>query len=229
MSRKDFTNVLKVLLQIAPLIMIAVMAVLYFMLFRNVTVQDILNFTPENTLIAILVILGMYALKSLSFFFPMLVIIVASGSIFPLWIAILVNTAGLFIQVTIPYFLGRFAEREFVEKLVNKHKSAEKLKQYKSENEFFISFILRVINITPCDLVSMLLGSMNVSYKKYILGSMAGIIPGMIFTTIVGSALDDPTSPKFIISLCGDVAISAISIFIYWIIRKRKHKKLRKV
>lgn len=206
--------------------MIAVMGILYLVYFRGVTVQDILDFTPDNTIIAILIILGLFALKSLSFFFPMLIIIAASGSIFPLWIAIIVNTAGVAVQVTIPYLIGRFAEREFVMKLVSKNKKAEKIKEFKYENEFFLAFILRVINITPCDVVSMLLGSMDFSYKKYILGSLCGIIPGMIATTIVGSAISDPASPKFIISVGGDIFISAVSVLIYMHIRKNKKRKL---
>lgn len=224
--RKDrLTSVIKIIIQAAPIAMIAVMGVIYFTCFRGVTVQDILDFTPDNTFIAIFIIIGLFALKSLSFFFPMLIIIIASGSIFPLWLAIIVNTIGVAVQVTIPYLIGRFAEREFVMRFVSKNKKSQKLKEFKSSNEFFLAFILRVINITPCDLVSMILGSMDFSYKKYILGSLCGIIPGMIATTIVGSAVSDPASPKFIISLGGDVFISAVSVLIYTLIRKRKKTK----
>jgi uncharacterized membrane protein YdjX (TVP38/TMEM64 family) len=223
--KSRFTSVIKIIIQAAPILMIAVMGVIYFTCFKGVTVQDILDFTPNNTIIAIFIIIGLFALKSLSFFFPMLIIIIASGSIFPLWLAIIVNTIGVAVQVTIPYLIGRFAEREFVMKLVSKNKKSEKLKEFKSNNEFFLAFILRVINITPCDLVSMILGSMDFSYKKYILGSLCGIIPGMVATTIVGSAVSDPASPKFIISLGGDIFISAVSVLIYMLIRKKKKRK----
>jgi len=223
MLRKSVTVVLKHVMQIAPIVMVAICVLIYIRFFRGVTIEHILEFTPENLWLAALVMLGLFAMKSLSIFFPMLILIAASGSIFPTFLsAVLVNCAGVAVMLLIPYAIGRFAEREFVEGLINKHKNADKLREFKSENELFIAFFLRVINVLPCDLVSMFLGSTSFAPGKYMLGSFLGILPGLITTTLMGSSVDNPKSPKFWMSIVVEVVFAAGSTVWYYFYKKRK-------
>ncbi|MBQ7980131.1 MAG: hypothetical protein IJ305_00825, partial [Oscillospiraceae bacterium] len=128
------------MLQIAPLAMVGVCVLIYFIFFRSVTVEDILEFTPENLWLAAVVMVGLFALKSLSMFFPMLILIAAAGSIFPSFIpAFIVNSIGVSVMLMIPYAIGRFAEKDFVMGIINRNKNADKLRDIKSENEFFIA------------------------------------------------------------------------------------------
>lgn len=222
MHEKKASSVIKRVVQIAPLVMIGVCVLLYFRFFRGVTIEDILEFTPENLWLAALVMIGLFALKSLSMFFPMLILIAASGSIFPSYLsAIAVNSIGVAVMLLIPYAIGRFAEREFVEGLISKNKNADKLREIKSENELFIAYFLRVINILPCDLVSMFLGSTGFGLVKYLAGSFAGVLPGMIATTIIGANMNDPTSPAFWIAVAAEVVFAATSTLAYYLYKKK--------
>ncbi len=223
LTKKRFTELLKRIIQIAPIIMVGLCVLIYFKFFRGVTIEHILEFTPENLWLAALVMIGLFGLKSLSMFFPMLILIAASGSIFPNYFAaLLVNVCGVLMMLALPYLIGRFAEREFVERLISKNKNADKLREFQSENEFFIAFFLRVINILPCDIVSMFLGSAGFSPIKYFAGSFLGILPGLITTTLMGSSVDDPKSPKFWVSIICEVVFAAGSSIAYYIYKKRK-------
>lgn len=223
LTKKHFTEIFKRIIQIAPLIMVALCILIYFKFFRGVTIEHILEFTPENLWLAALVMVGLFGMKSLSMFFPMMILIAASGSIFPNYFAaLLVNAAGVIMMLALPYLIGRFAEREFVEKLISKNKNADKLREFQSENEFFIAFFLRVINILPCDIVSMFLGSAGFSPIKYFVGSFLGILPGMITTTLMGSSVDDPASPKFWASIICEVVFAAGSSIAYYFYKKKK-------
>ncbi len=203
--------------------MIGICALIYLKFFRGVTIEHILEFTPENLWLAALVMVGLFALKSLSVFFPMLILIAASGSIFPTFLsAFIVNCAGVAVMILIPYAVGRFAEREFVEGLINKNKNAAKLRELKSDNELFIAYFLRVINILPCDLVSMFLGSAGFGLCKYMLGSFLGILPGIITTTLMGANVEHPTSPKFWLSVVTEFIFAAASSVWYYFYKKRK-------
>ncbi len=222
MHEKKASSLIKRVVQIAPLVMIGVCVLLYFRFFRGVTIEDILEFTPENLWLAALVMIGLFALKSLSMFFPMLILIAASGSIFPSYLsALAVNSVGVAVMLLIPYAIGRFAEREFVEGLISKNKNADKLREIKSENELFIAYFLRVINILPCDLVSMFLGSTGFGLVKYLAGSFAGVLPGMIATTIIGANMNDPTSPAFWIAVAAEVVFAAASTLAYCFYKKK--------
>lgn len=223
MAEKKATALLRRVLQAAPIVMIGMCVLIYFRFFRGVTIDDILEFTPENLWLAALAMIGLFALKSLSMFFPMLVLIAAVGSIFPGFIpAIIVNSIGVTVMLSIPYAIGHFAEREFVEKLISKNRNADKLREIKSDNELFIAYFLRVINILPCDLVSMFLGSTGFGYVKYIIGSFAGVLPGMIATTVMGANIKDPTSPEFWIAVGSEVVFAAASTLIYYNYKKKK-------
>ena len=225
MSKKSGTAVLKRIIELAPLVMIGVCVIIYLRFFRGVTISQILEFTPENLWLAALFIIGMFGMKSLSIFFPMLILIAATGSIFPNYFAaLLVNSIGVMVMITIPYLIGRYAEREFVEGLINKNPKADKLREIQSDNEIFIAYFTRVINILPCDLVSMFLGSAGFTPAKYLLGSFLGIFPGVITTTLMGANVDDPKSPKFWAAVVVEVLFAIGSSAAYFFYKRRKKR-----
>ena len=225
-SKHTGTKIIKTIIRAAPFVMMGICAILYFAVFKDITPEQIIQYTPENIWLSMLFIIGMFSLKSLTFFFPMMVIVAVCGRIAPSFgIALLINTIGTFCMMNIPYFIGKFAEKEFVDELINKHKRVAKVKQIQMKNETFFVYFLRVINCLPYDVVSMFLGSTNCKWSSYILGSMLGTIPGMILMTITGLALDNPTSFAFIGSISINVAFSIASGIIYLLyLRKHKHQ-----
>lgn len=223
MSERKSTLILKRVLQVAPLLMVGVCVLIYFLFFRGVTVEDILEFTPDNLWLAAVVMVGLFALKSLSMFFPMLILIAAAGSIFPSYIAaFIVNSAGVCVMLLIPYAIGRFAEKDFVMGIINKNKNADRLYEIKAENELFIAYFLRVINILPCDVVSMFLGATGFGFVKYLAGSFAGVLPGMIATTLIGANISDRSSPVFWIAIAAEIVFAAASSLGYYLYKKKK-------
>lgn len=226
MNKKNSTKIIKTIIEAAPFVMIAVCAVLYFTVFRHIKAEQLLEYTPDNIFLAALVIIGMFSLKSVTFFFPMLVIVVACGSISPnLPTALLINTIGTFCMINIPYFIGRFAEQDFVQRLIGKHKKMEQIQKLNMSNEVYFVFFLRIINCLPYDIVSMYAGASRIRWKNYVIGSMLGTLPGMICSTITGLAMDDPTSPAFIASLAINVGMSVFFGVKYLLYIRKKSKE----
>ncbi|MBQ8568793.1 MAG: TVP38/TMEM64 family protein [Oscillospiraceae bacterium] len=216
---------LKTVIQLAPLAMAAVMAVVYLTALKDLKVADLLTYTPENLWLAAGFIIIMFALKSLSFFFPMLIIHAVSGHIFTFPVAVAVNIIGTAVMVTIPYLIGRYAQRDLVDSLISKSKKADRINEFRNEGQLFVSFFLRVINCLPCDLVSMALGAGGVGYKKYLIGSLLGILPGIISVTLMGDNVADPLSPMFIGSAVFEVITALVSAAAYYFYRKKKKMK----
>lgn len=184
-------------------------------LLSNLTVDDILHLRPDNLFLAAAAIIGLYLLKSFSFFFPLAVLYVSTGIIFPFYWAVLVNLAGVGVCFSLPYTLGRFAGKGFVDILMSKYPKAERIKQLNINNQLFSSFFLRVISVLPGDVVSLFLGAMGVSYAKYLLGSVAGVFPSLLAVTIMGTNINNPTSPAFIFGLAAKILITAASSWLY--------------
>lgn len=212
-------------LRVFTLLIMLGMIVYFLFGVGDITVDRILNYTPENQVLAAAVIVLFYALKSVTIVFPVIVIQVASGVIFSPLIALAVNVLGMAVAMTVPYFIGRLEGGEQVSKLVSKHQNLEPLADMPKKNVWFASYIMRIVGFLPLDVVSMLCGSLNVNYFKYILGSSAGVFPGLVAVTIIGASIMDPTSPPFIISCCVTLSISAASIFIYRVVVKREKKR----
>ncbi len=225
--REKITKIAKTAFAVAPFVMIAICAVLYFTTFRSVTAEQLLQYTPENIWLAAIVIIAMFSLKSLTFFFPMIVIVTACGMTAPnIWAALAINTIGIFCMMNIPYLIGKFAQREYVEKLVMKHKKMHEIISLNMSNGVFFAFFLRIINCLPYDVVSMFLGSVNMKWRDYVLGSMLGTLPGMICCTFMGNYLDDPLSVKFILSVAINVGISVICGIVYLVYARKRRKEL---
>lgn len=51
---------------------------------NDITVQTVLSYTPESPFAAAIVILLLYALKSVSFVFPIALLQIAAGHLFPI-------------------------------------------------------------------------------------------------------------------------------------------------
>lgn len=210
-------------LKYLPLFAIVLMLVLFGATLSRISIDDIINLSPENYVLSVLMILGLYALKSISVVFPLMVLYISTGAILPTWLALVVNAVGLLICVTIPFCIGRFSGAEAVGRLTAKYPKAQRLADFSSQNTVFFSYLLRIINLLPGDLVSMLLGAANLPFLPYAAGSMLGLLPVMIPAVLVGQNLDNPLSAGFILPFVAMVGISLLSTVLY-----NRHLKKKK-
>ena len=119
-------TVLLTIFKIVPFAVILICCILYARSGGEIKVEQILAYTPDNALLAALALIGLYAVKSLSVVFPLLVLYISAGVLFSAPIAILVNTAGLLVCLSVPYWIGRFSGKELVEKLTARPRNREK-------------------------------------------------------------------------------------------------------
>lgn len=188
---------------------------------RNMTLDNLISFTPQNKLLAALFLLGLFALKSISVFFPIILLQIASGFLFPAPIALLVNLIGTAIGFALPYFMGRFIGAEKAEEKISKNENIRRIIEKQRKHEFFLSFFLRVISCLPSDLVSMYLGLLRFEFPRYMLSSMLGALPGIIPATFMGQSITDPLSPQFIGAVAITLICSAASIVYYYFYSKK--------
>lgn len=177
-------------MKVLPLCVTGVMILVCLFFVKDLSFRDIVSFTPKNLFLAALVLWFLYAVKSISVVFPLTVLFMAAGVMFPLWAALLVGIGGLAVSLTIPYYIGRFSGKDFVDGLVERYPKARKLYDMGQRNHVFLSFLTRIIAIVPGDVVSALLGAMEIPYGKFLLGSQLGLFPGLVIQTLLGTFLD---------------------------------------
>ena len=208
--------------RILPLVGMAAVGGLFLLTGRSISVDDILNYTPSEPLLAALFLWLAFALKSLSLVFPILAIFAVSGQLFPLPIALAVNTVGVAIAMPLPYLLGRASELSFTDKLLVKYPKLQDLRTLRENSSFFLSFLMRAIGVLPCDVVSMYFGSTKMDYLPYITGAVLGFMPDLICATILGQQIEDYKSPGFWITLTINIIACVSSYFLYRWYKKKK-------
>ena len=80
--RKRVAEILMTIAKILPFVVMLALVVLYLLNKDALGVDDILRYTPDNLWLAALAVLAAYAVKSLSVFFPLLVLYAAAGLLF---------------------------------------------------------------------------------------------------------------------------------------------------
>ena len=186
------------------------------------TVDGVLSSAPQNAVPAAVFMLLLFALKSISVFVFSGILFAANGILFPLPAAILLNILGAGIMVFLPYWLGRRAGGDMIDRITEKYPKVSALRQLQTEHEFLLCLISRMVNVLPSDILSLYLGAVGIGYRKYLAGSILGMLLSLITFPILGMNLTDPRSPAFLISIGIQAAATAASIGGYWLYRRKK-------
>lgn len=215
---------LQTVLKYLPFVICILFIILFLFFGRDVTPEMLLHYTPENPVLAAVVLLVMYGVKSLSVFFQLIILEVAGGYLFSPWVAMLVNTLGVTICLILPYLVGSLSGAEAVERAMRKYPRFAEIVGRGQKNSVFLSFFLRIISCLPGDIVSMYFGASGARFVPYIFASLLGTMPSVICATLLGMNITDPTSPMFWVSLGLNVLLSVLSAAGYMIYKKESRK-----
>ncbi|MGN1025353.1 MAG: TVP38/TMEM64 family protein [Faecousia sp.] len=188
---------------------------------KELSAEGIARFTPKNPWLAAVVMLALFALKSLSVVIYSGLLYAANGILFPLPVAIILNLTGTVIMVSLPYLIGRKEGTSAVDAIRAKYPKAEAIHDLRAKNDFLFSFLVRMVRL-PSDVASLYMGAVHVEYKKYLLGSLLGLLPHTITYPMMGMNIRDIRSPQFLISLCAEIAYILVTSAVYTLYRKKK-------
>ena len=194
--------------------------VILFIHREELSAEGIARYTPKNPWLAAIVMLALFALKSLSIVIYSGLLYAANGILFPLPVAIVLNLIGTVIMVSLPYLIGRRTGASAVDEIRAKYPKAEAIHNLRAKNDFLFSFLVRMARL-PSDVASLYMGAVHVEYKKYLLGSLLGMLPHTITYPIMGMSIRDIRSPQFIISLCAEIAYILVASAVYTLYRKK--------
>ena len=130
-------------LRLLPLALCLAMVV--FCIIRGgFSVEDILSYAPRNVWLAAVFLLLLYLAKSLSVAFPIIVLQVAAGHLFAPAAALALNVLGLAVDLTVPFWIGRFSGSGLTTRLLARYPRLDGLLESQEGHYLFLSFFLRV-------------------------------------------------------------------------------------
>lgn len=208
-----------ILFKSLPIIGIVFTVVILVMIGKQLTLEDIMRFRMDNRWLASAYLICAYAIKSILIVVPLNLLMIAGGMFFDSQLlSLAVNTIGVAVCLSIPYWLGRLIGQKAADKFIEKYDKRgiiAKVGRIQSENSFFLSYIMRIIGFIPCDVLSLYMGASRISFFKYITGGVLGCVPSIITVTLVGATITEPDSPVFILSVVIHLSLSIISSLIY--------------
>ena len=102
----------KTIKKLVPLCAIFVIAAVLTTVIHNLgeplSAETVLKYTPQKPVLAAVILILFFALKSLTIIWPLSILYLASGILFSPVLAVLVSTAGLAVAITVPYWLRRY-------------------------------------------------------------------------------------------------------------------------
>lgn len=218
-------NMWMTLLRFAPLLICAVCMGVYLFSGKDFSAEGLAALVPPEPFWAALFMIALYAFKSLTIMFPIVVLNVLGGFLFSPWTALLVNSIGLLAELAIPYTIGRWCGADYVSRLRRKYPKLDELIQNRPHNRMFAVFFLRIIACLPEDAISMYFGASKTPFLPYMLLSFLGTLPSLAAATLLGSSISNPASPRFWIAAVLTVGMAVVSFVIYGVWCKMKKRK----
>ena len=148
---------------------------------------------------AALTVIGIYAVKSAVFVIPASLIYLSVGMAFDTPVALLINTLGIAVEITLSYFLGKFLGGEKVDAMLRGKKGYDLLNKLKEKGRFAFVFLLRFLSF-PIDFGSLFFGASGFAYPSYFVMSLLGILPRVLLMTVLGYGIYELIPMKYVIT-----------------------------
>lgn len=188
--------------------------------------RELAAWKSDRPLLSALVMLGLFLLKSVDFLMHSGVLYAASGILFPLPAALLLNTVGIAVMVTPLYFLGRAWGAPVIDAL---HRKFPKLREFdcsETGGSFSLAVLMRTAML-PVWAANLYMGAARFSFGRYLLGSILGLLPVMVPYTVMGESAGNVRSPAFLIAVACEGALFLLSLLVYALLQKKNAARRR--
>ena len=193
-----------------PLAVLCLGAAAIWPLRDSLTASGIAALSPRQTWLAVVFLWALYALKGLSVAFPLTALEAAGGLLFPFPAALAVNLAGVLLAQTTPYLLGRRQQADLAQ-LAARWPQLETAALHPGRTVF----LLRLAGAAPGYLFSFYLGAAGVPWGAYLAVGALGSFPRVAASTLLGAALWEFGSPRFLLSLLPGAALTLLSLLLW--------------
>ena len=223
--KENKKEIIKLLLKLSVIIAIMILAIVYYDELTHIDVRQLVA-SSSSEITAGLSVVGVYALKGIVFVIPASLIYISVGMAFSPLTAVIVNIAGITVEVIVSYLFGLMLGGEYVENLLKKNKGGRKLLELKAQNKQSSIFIIRLLPVFPIDFASLFFGSVKFSFPKYLILSVLGIAPRVILFTLLGDKVYDLIPMTLIIKIIiAVIPVAVIAILAKWIYSRKKNNK----
>ena len=145
--------------------------------------------------------------------FPRWLITLAAVAIFGPWPALGYAQVGVLLAALAGYFAGRLVGIATVRRLVGPR--LNRVKRVLRRRGLIAVTIVRLVPVAPFIVVNVVMGAMRIRLHHYLLGTVLGMLPGMLATTVLGDqlteAISEPTRANLWIGAAALLALATLA------------------
>jgi uncharacterized membrane protein YdjX (TVP38/TMEM64 family) len=148
----------------------------------------------------------------------------ATGIIFSPYFATLYSLMGCLSSALITYGIGTKLRRKNVRRLTGKR--LNQISRYLANQGILTIAILRNLPFAPFTIVNILAGASHIKLRDFIIGTGAGMLPGIIAITFFSKSLLSVIKNPNILNITLAIGIAIfIGLGIWWTKRRLSHNK----
>lgn len=151
------------------------------------TIEAVIQLTsevPENLTTAV-IFLGVFFVGGM-LFIPIPLIAFSVSLVFGVWNSIYIVLLGLILASLSGYTLGKIIDEDSFGSSIKKH--IGKIRNNIEDKGFYAVMALRLAPTPPFTITSILAGTININLKRYLIGSVLGIVPLALSAVLFGEA-----------------------------------------
>lgn len=154
------------------------------------------GFTQKNTLLDLIhsksILAAMIAILFVAIlvFFPVVPYIVLAGmigSVFGIWLGIVISLIGIGLGIMIMFILSRYCFQEWTQSYLKKYPKIQEFESLFEQNAFIGILLARVIPVIPSPIINIISGLSKVNWTTFLSASLIGKLPTIFIFTIAGS------------------------------------------
>jgi phosphatidylserine/phosphatidylglycerophosphate/cardiolipin synthase-like enzyme/uncharacterized membrane protein YdjX (TVP38/TMEM64 family) len=159
--------------------------------------------------------------------FPRWLITLMAVAAFGPWAAFAYAQTGVLVAAITGYIAGELVKRDTVRHMAGRR--LNKLSKVLQKRGVIAVTLVRLVPIAPFMVVNAVMGAMRIRLSHFLIGTVLGMLPGMLATTVLGdqvtAALADPTRVNFwLVGLAG-LALAALAAFGHWWLGRNESRK----
>lgn len=198
--------------------MILFISIIAFSFVLLLFVQRSHNLDPKNIRMwvmhygvwAPIAFLVIYSAKSLVFFIPAGVLMLAAGLTFGVIKGGILLVIGTLLSSTLGFLFARYLGKDYVQKKIDGH--FEDVKILFDQKAFLIILLLRLIPMLPYDVLNYLCGISKIKFRQYFFATFLGTIPACFLYAYLGANILNPHTKEFLLSLMFVIIISLVPL-----------------
>lgn len=182
--------------------------------------------TDRGLVVFIVLFLFMFKGVFPVYLYPLPALCAVTSTVFDPYISIPINVAGLIILYSLKFMWGRRVGANEVSRILQRNETVKYFIEKDGRGNPWLLPLFRFIPGIPINMVSKLYGAMGFRYRDFILLSLTGYFPLLIFYTFIGRNVFNPLSTAFLLPFVLMFTLVGIATFtLSKILQKQSRRK----